>query len=175
MTDSQAPKTRSTFVSVVAWIFIAFSGFATLISLLQNVMFQFVFDSEQFGALSSSENVPELLQVFFSNPELLLAAMLFLTSLFLVSSIGLLLRKNWARVSIICLLCFGVVWNVASLFIMAALFDDFAMSDFPQDDEFDRFLNIMRVFNIAMMIGISGLMGWIAYKLCTRSIREEFA
>ena len=36
---TSAPQ-RSTFVTVVAWIFIVFSGMATLISALQNLLLQ---------------------------------------------------------------------------------------------------------------------------------------
>ena len=43
----QSIAQRSTFVTVVAWVFIVLSGFGTLISLLQNLMIQTVFTSPE--------------------------------------------------------------------------------------------------------------------------------
>src|SRR6266498_453109 len=40
-TDTQVPP-RSSFVTVVAWIFIVLSGFATLVGALQNLMIRFM-------------------------------------------------------------------------------------------------------------------------------------
>jgi cell division protein FtsX len=42
-----SPVVRSTFVTVVGWIFIILAGFATLISILQNVMIALVFSAPQ--------------------------------------------------------------------------------------------------------------------------------
>lgn len=47
---------KSTFVTLVAWIFIVLSGFATLISVLQNIMVALMFQPEEFQ--QATDNVP---------------------------------------------------------------------------------------------------------------------
>ena len=51
MTDNAGlTQERSTFVTVLAWIFIALTGFTTLITGLQKVMIRLMFSSEQMHA-----------------------------------------------------------------------------------------------------------------------------
>jgi hypothetical protein len=45
-----APPQRSTFGNVLAWIFIVLGGFATFISILQNIMIRMLFHKEKMTA-----------------------------------------------------------------------------------------------------------------------------
>jgi hypothetical protein len=47
---------RSTFVTVVAWIFIVLAGFTTFIAILQNIMISLMFSGGHMGeALNQTE------------------------------------------------------------------------------------------------------------------------
>lgn len=73
--QSDKPQ-RSTFVSVVAWIFIVISGFATFISILQNIMFHTLFPREEmnqaFQHTEQGEQIPAVVNFMFNHFDLLL-------------------------------------------------------------------------------------------------------
>ena len=64
MSPDQASSTptpnRSTFVTVVASIFVAIAGFKTFISLLQALMFTFVFPTDQFPSVGNTKGLEEM-------------------------------------------------------------------------------------------------------------------
>lgn len=56
---------RSTFVTLLAWIFIVLAGFATLIALMQNIMVFSMFQAPEFSdAMSKAESAPNVLPYF---------------------------------------------------------------------------------------------------------------
>jgi hypothetical protein len=57
MTELSNTHPRSTFVNVVAWVFIALAGFATLIVILQNIMISMMAPQ---GAMRGIENAKEI-------------------------------------------------------------------------------------------------------------------
>ena len=92
-----AVPTRSTFITVLAWLAIIGSGFAILVSLMQAAMYFLVFRDKLAAAQGhwpGLEQVPEPFQFFFSHPEVFLATFWSLTVLTFVAAIGLLWRKN---------------------------------------------------------------------------------
>src|SRR5262249_20832615 len=110
---------RSAFVTAVAWVFIALSGFATLISILQNVMIYTLFPLDQMHAAMAQarqqHDIPALSLFMFEHIRELFAVVLVVTLATLIISIGLLRRHNWARILFICLLVLGIMWNVVGL------------------------------------------------------------
>ncbi|XPV69875.1 MAG: hypothetical protein ACNI25_04700 [Halarcobacter sp.] len=108
-----AENSKSTFITALAWIGIVFAGFGTFITALQNIMFQFIMPKlpveELMNESNSSVPVPEIAQFMFKHFDLIFLAV-FLVSLFvLIASIGLLKRKNWARIAFIALLALGII------------------------------------------------------------------
>lgn len=179
--DVNVSRERSTFVSVVAWIFIVLSGFGVFISILQNILFGFMLSQEGFKDAMEQpqqQGMPEIAQFMFENFQLFLIIMLLLITLLFASSIGLLLRKNWARHIFIGYMFFSAVYMVAGTFLyfgmMNDMMQDFGGQNAPPDSFMDLF-NAMRytmmVFNIAMGL----VFGWIGWKLMRPAIREEFA
>ena len=79
---------KSTFVTVVAWIFIVLSAMTLAGVFMQAIMFAFVFDPEIKNEMFSE--VPWLTFIWM--------AMCLCVVLALIASIGLLHRKNWARI-----------------------------------------------------------------------------
>jgi hypothetical protein len=182
-------RPKSTFVTVVAWIFIILSGFATFISLLQNLMVGFMprdmFDTAMqdstFGRV-----IPPAGRFMFSHLQLVVVCVLILTALMLAASIGLLQRRNWARLVFIGLLGFGIVYNLAGLVLEQSMLSSMT-SQFPLDSafradstfrstaqQFDQMMAGFRVVMYVVTIGFAALFGWIIAKLVSRPIREEF-
>lgn len=187
-TESGA-RPRSTFVTVVAWVFIILSGFATFISLLQNLMVGFMpRDMFDFATQDSTfaRVMPPAGRFMFSHLQLLVLCTFILTALMLAASIGLLHRRNWARLVFIGLLGLGIVYNLAGLVLQQTMMSSMT-SQFPLDSAFSgdstfrataqQFHQMMAGFRVVMYvvtIGFVALFGWIIAKLLSRPIREEF-
>lgn len=170
---------RSTFVSVLAWIFIILGGFVTLISLLQNIMIAVMFPVEEmnrtFNDPQFQEQTPFFFRLIFSNIRLFFFSFLIISGTTVVSAIGLLKRKNWARIIFILVMGLGIGWNVLSLVIHTSMFS--TMPDIPPEavnGEFITMMTIMKVFMFILAMGLSYLCLWIIYKLTTPDIKAEF-
>jgi uncharacterized membrane protein len=180
---------KSTFVTVVAWIFIILSGFATFISLLQNVMFGFMPRDLLNSAAHDTafaEMVPRSTRFMFAHFQSILLLFLVLCVITLLASIGLLRRRNWARLLFIGLLGLGIVYNIAGLVLQQSMMSSFA-TGFPLDSavradsalqpmsqQFGLMMAGMRVAMTIFAIGFAALFAWIIAKLVSRPIREEF-
>lgn len=171
---------RSQFVTVLAWIFIVISGFGVVIGLLQNALVFFVL-GDALGELpvQASDPVPELARFFAAHLRwffvLVLAAMAFT----LAASIGLLRRRNWARLAFIGVMLFGIFWNllgvalqIAMMQSMAGTFGEGAPPEFAA--QFEAMRMTMIVVGGLMALGFSMLFGFIAWKLTRPAIRAEF-
>jgi len=163
----------STFVTVVAWIFIIGSGLATLMSLMQNIMIHVMFNKERFAELPA--DMPAGTAFMFGNFQLILLAFLMICILMLVSSIGLLKRKNWARLVFIFILSLGILWSIASLILQAVFFSTIPeMAQGPEMQEFETMQSIMQWFTAIISIGFAILFGWIIKRLMSATVKQEF-
>ncbi len=175
------PTPKSNFVTVLAWIFIAFTGFAAFISLLQNIMLTLFFPldkmQEAFNRPEAQEHIPAVFIFLASHVRLFFFFFLVLSSLTLVTSIGLLKRKNWARIIFIALMLFGILWNIAGVLFQQFVFTSFpkmpVRADAPMPN-FEVFLTVIKVFSAMMAIGFSILFGWLIKKLLSPDIMREF-
>jgi hypothetical protein len=174
---------RSNFVTVLAWILIVGSGFATFISLMQAVMLGFFFPTEQFslhsGLPHGVENTSPLIEFLFSKVQYFFFAFWLLALLTLVSSIGLLHRKNWARLILVGILGLGVVWNLGGTWLQWQMFS--AFPQFPsktQPDEFTQQMEsmfaIVRVGTTIFILASAVLLAWLVKRLVSLPIRDEF-
>jgi hypothetical protein len=185
-TETHVP-TRSSFVTVVAWVFIVLSGFATFIGALQNVMLSSApfdqFDSVLQDSTAASQ-LPASAQFMFSHFRLIFLAVFLVSLLMFVSSIGLLRRRDWARLLFMGLLVLGILYMIGGLFVQQSFMSSFDTSfrtAAPQDslfranaDQFRSMMTAMRVFMIAFSLGIAGLLAWIVVKLSSAKVRAEF-
>ena len=169
---------RSTFVTTVAWIFIVLAGFATLISILQNIMVNLVFPMEEMNEAMSgagSRDVPVILRFLLSNIGLVFFCFLVISATTFVSAIGLLKRKNWARILFMILLCLGIAWSIFGVVAQFTMFP--SPPDLPDLEgaaQFNMIFNIMKGFTFLMAVGIGVLFAWIIRKLASPGIRGEF-
>jgi len=173
---------RSTFVTVVAWLFIITAGFATFISLLQNITLHFLFPMEKMQETMYGQpqgaDLPPMATFMFEYMEVLFGLMLLLTSLTLAAAIGLLLRKNWARITFVILMILGVVWNLGSLAAQQLFFRSMPVAEHAPADfvrHTQGMMNVMNAFSLLLALLLCLLFGWIAWKLTRPEIRAEFA
>jgi hypothetical protein len=164
---------KSTFVTVVAWIFIVGSGFTTLVSLMQNVMFHVMFKKEEFS--QATQDMPPTASFMFENMQLIVMAFLLVCIVMLASSIGLLKRKNWARLVFIVLLSLGIAWSLGSILLQTLFLS--SIPEVPQGPQFEEFQTmrlIMQWFTAIIGIGVTVLFAWIIKKLISGPIKQEF-
>ncbi len=162
------PK-KSSFVNTLSWILIIISGFGLLISLLQNLMFHLI------PAFTESMNPsdPDMLDKIFTNGKLIVGFFGLAILYTFISSIGLLKRKNWARISLICLFVFWMLWTIITPTIQWIYFfegDSLSLSTEPKD----IIGIIVTIFLAIIVVGLSFLFGWLIKKLSSKHIKAEF-
>lgn len=175
---------RSTFVTVLAWIFIVLSGFATMIAVLQNIMMALVFPMAQIQAetakASEQGHMPWFASFMFGHIHWFFLFFLVVCACMLAASIGLLKRRNWARILFIALMALGIAWNVGGLIFMFFAFSSF-FADMPVPPDqaaaarnFEVMWKVMFGFNLLMVAGFAWLFGWIIKRLTSGDVRREF-
>jgi hypothetical protein len=172
---------RSSFVTALAWVLIAVSGFGTFISLMQAVMLTFFFPSEHFWSNARAphgiENIPPLMQFLSSKVQYFFLAFWLLTALTLVSSIGLLRRKNWARLIVVGIFGLGVIWNLGGIWLQWQMFSSTqfpakAPAEFTQ--QMETMMGAMRVGTTIFAVAVAALLAWLIKRLVSLPIRREF-
>lgn len=177
-----APPVRSTFVTVLAWIFIGLAGFASLIGVMQNLMLELVFQPELNQAMAHAPptDMPAPFAFMTAHMAWFFRGVLLLSLLMLAAAIGLLLRKNWARLLFIGLMVFAIVYQLGGLVAQWWMFQSMHKLMLPPNAPADfargmaTMLTIMRVFGLLLAAGLCGLFGWLIYKLRKLEVRQEF-
>lgn len=180
---STPPPIRSNFVTVVAIVFIALAGFATLIALLQNLMFQLLFEpmlQRQMATQPLPAGLPPAAAWVFGHMIWFFRAFLLLSAITLAAAIGLLRRHDWARRLFIALLALGIAcqlpgiglqwWWVGS--VQHLMLPPNAPAHFA--DDMRGFMLAMRIFSALFAIVLCVLFGWIIRRLCSAPVRAEF-
>lgn len=177
MADQNSNSPKSTFVTALAWVFIVLGGFATVIAILQNVMLGIMMPAGTPPIESQDQNVPAFATFMFNNFRLFFAGFLLISAITLASAIGLLKRINWARLTFVGLMGFGILWNVASVVLTYLMFSampypDSTPTEFREQHEL--MTNIMSVVTVLMAVGFTALFGWIIKRLLSDDIKQEF-
>lgn len=171
---------RSTFVTVLAWIAIVMAGFTTFVGVLQNIMVSTMmsFDDMPLPSGPEFEQIPEFMRFLMANVRWAFLAFLMVSAATLASAIGLLRRKEWARLAFIGLLSLGIVWNIAGIFIQHSMLGSAAMAPMHAPPEFraefERMAMMMGIFSVVFAVAVSVLFGWIIKRLCSAPVRAEF-
>lgn len=178
MTETPSGSPRSTFVTAVAWVFIVLAGFATVTAVLQNIMISVMFPKEAMSEAANVKDAPAFIRFMFAYPQVLFGAFLAASAIAFISAIGLLKRKNWARLIFIAILVLGIVWNLGGLVVMFFAFSSMPPipDQAPQDfrDGFDMMWKIMMGFSVVIALAFAGLLGWIIKRLTSADIKREF-
>ncbi len=163
---------KSNFITVLSWLLIVFNGFGLLMAVMQNIMVHIMFDRDEFKQVPNSpDGFPSFILSNF-NFFILLIGLLIMYSF--ISSIGLLKRRNWARISYIVLFGVGIIYMTTMMVFQWILSQNFNSEFKSSNDEFETMFIIMRIFMLVFTIGMSGLFGWLIKKLLSKSIKNEF-
>lgn len=169
---------RSAFVTVLAWIFIVLSGFGTMISLLQNIMVQIMFNAPEMekSLQTLPPGAPPFVAFMISHFQLFFFATFVLTAVTLVASIGLLKRRNWARLYFVAFMILGIVWNFGSLALQFTMLSSMQSSfpSVPNAPDMKPFMMVMAAMSVLLALGFSALFGWIAKRLLAPAVAAEF-
>lgn len=149
-----------------AWIGILGSGLYLPLAILQNIGLHLMFKR---GLLTdhtvTAYNPLEL--AFYSNLRLFGALLLAYNLLFFISSIALLKRRNWARISLSILLALALL--VLITVATAYSWFDYEITAWNEPEKNQRFVRM--AFGLAMAVGL--LLTWLLYKLNSRRIAEK--
>lgn len=173
---------RSTFVTVVAWIFIVLSGFTTLVSLLQNIMLHTVFAQQGFDPAAIAANAPEgqpvLVTFLVAHVAWFFALVLFVSITLLCSSVGLLMRKNWARLMFIGVMVLGIAWDIFGFALQFQMLGTLTEMHHGAPAEFRNEMRtvaiVMGVFGAVLGLAFITLFGWLIKRFMSASVRQEF-
>lgn len=176
------PAKRSRFITGLAWTFIVLAGFSTLIAILQNVMLSVVFANDDMRVAMSEmdklQPMPPMFHFMFENIRLILAAALVTSALTLVASIGLLKRRNWARLVFIGIMAFAIVSHLAGVAMPFIMPDwmSFMPKDMPADvgNYFAMVMKVVMVFSVLVALITVGFCIWVIKHLLSEEIRKEF-
>lgn len=181
---SAPPPLRSTFVTVLAWVFIGLAGFATLISVLQNLMLQWLFlpamQQAQEAQTALPPNLPAPMHWMLGHFAWFFRAFLLISATTLTAAIGLLRRHEWARRLFIGLMGFAIAYQLLGLvwqwWFMGSMSGFMQASGAPADMDamMHGFIRAMQVFGTLMALGLCVLFGWIIRRLGSARVRDEF-
>ena len=171
---------RSSFVTVVAIIFIVLAGGSTLMAIAQNLMVNFLFPHEAFGAGAAEmpAGMPAIMVFVVAHMRLLFLAVLLQSATTLVAAIGLLKRWNWARLLFIAMLLLGIAWQGLGVLLQHLMMQAMSAQLPPLEGgapDVAAMLLAMRGITLAFALLLSGLFGWIAYRLVQPQVVAEFS
>jgi len=174
---------QSSFVTVVAWIYIALEGVTAFILVLQSVVISF-FPFEQMQQVALSQGripMPSFFAWIFGHLRMLLALSLLIALIKLIAAVGLLRRRNWARLLFIGILAFSIAWSVAAIvlqqFAMSALVTIPVPRNAPESfhEVMEGMMLGIRAVSAVFAVGFAVLFAWMIRKLLSPAIAAEFA
>ncbi len=168
-----SPPTRSTFVSVVGWIFALLSGFGLLISVMQNIMIHTVFPLEQLTS-DVPADLPPMARFMFEHMSLMVAIPLLVSAVLLAGSLGLIKRLEWGRELMVVLMGLAALWSAGSIVFQIAWMGQLPSPPPGVAGGFAAMQTIMMVFSLLWGLGLAALFGWIAKRLMSWDIKQEF-
>jgi hypothetical protein len=169
-------------VNGLAWSFIALSAGSLLLAAVQYLLFAYVVQMEPLRAtIADAINLKLLprsaMAVVEHMPGIFMA--LFVTSLLtLLISIALLKRRNWARIAFVWITIATALLHIAGLLLPFYFMHDFsaALNDMPPELRAGvaPLMKVLSIVSIVMGIAFTGFFAWIARRLLSAEIRQEF-
>ncbi len=166
------PNQNSTFVNVLGWIMLVFSGMGVLGAIMQNIMINFVMPS----MMKMNPQMPS--QEFPLTMFRLLGLILLLISVFVTfASYSFLQRRAWARKVFIALFIVGIVWGIICSigFLVGFGFSGLTRNGAnPMPPEAQLMFKAMAISFSIFTGAISILYSWILKKLFSHQVKTEF-
>ena len=169
---------KSGFVTTLGWIFVALSIMTAMVSILQNIMVHVLFNGPDFDRAMNTipADTPWVFRLMLGNFKIFVGLFLVGSLVMLAASIGLLLRKNWARITMIVLMVGSIASQLLGLLaqfgVMGHMRQQIAVA--PGAPDVGLFLVAMTIFSAVIGLGFCILFGWIAKRLMSPEIAAEF-
>ena len=171
---------RSMFVTLTAWVFIALSGLASVSALLQNATLASWLPGLQ--GLGVAQPLPLLTSLLVGYLPWVMGAGLAMSLATLASAAGLLLRLDWARRCLIGLLGLAITANLLGLWLQHEVVQSvvevtLARAPLPPDaaQVFGGFVAASQVMAALVTLAACTLLAWIIRRLMSPTVRQEFA
>jgi hypothetical protein len=171
MTNSPA---QSTFVSVLAWIMMIFSGFAGFGGLLQSVLVAFMLPIPPLTE-SEAANTPLIFNVIFANFHWFVWSLTAFWLAAFVFAFALLRRKEWGRVGAIAVLLILGLTTVVTAILQQMLVSGMFQSTTDAPDEVAAFVVAIRIGTAIFGLLFVAVLTWLALRLNSPVIRAEFS
>lgn len=169
---------QSTFVTVLAYLLLAFNALGILGAIMQNVMINFVIPAIERSAARGAELPADAFAAMRVFALIVLVIVVFLT----FAAYALLKRRNWARRTYIVLFGLGTAWSVIIFIgmLISVLFgaDLFAMPPQGKAEMPPEFMVMFKGFFVVMSVvalAFGALYVWLIMKLRSPGIKAEFA
>lgn len=170
---------RSTFVTVLAAVFLMMSGSSAAMGLLQIVMVYFMFPNEVFRQAATDPNIPPAAAFLFQYLRVFFLFFFIVSLAMLAASIGLLQRREWGRKLFIAMMCLSVAWDIAGAAFMIAFVSNMAEMTAGASADKAQQIRVMQYgiigFGTAFSAIFLALHLWIILRLSRESVRAEFA
>lgn len=167
-------------VTLLAWVTIIPAAFGVLVSLMQNILFAAFMSPDQLEQLFAMlpPGMESLPRVSYDMLRVVLLAFLALSILFLATGIGLLKRRNWARVVFVASVALGTLYGLVSYFLLDSA-ADLSMLIPPAGPDGSRvdvapIMAMMRAATTVLTVVITALNVWLVWWLLSPAIRREF-
>jgi hypothetical protein len=171
---------RSLFVSVTAWVFIALGVAASALALIQGAATASLLPGIALGL--DARPLQGFAGLLAAHVPWVTGVALALSIATLAAAIGLLLRLEWARRAFIVVVMLAMVANLAGLWLQQELLQgliDQTLSRTPLPREaagvFGGFAAAARAAAVALSMLTCVLQAWIIGRLNTQMVRQEFA
>ena len=171
---------RSLFVTVTAWVFIAMAALASVSALLQNAEIASFLPG--LTVVGNVQPLPLLTGLLMGYLPWVVGAGLAVSLATLACAVGLLLRLEWARRIFIALLVMAIAANVAGLWLQHEVLQSLVSSTLASSPlpplaagVFGGFVTAARVMAVLVTLGACALLAWIIRRLMSPAVRQEFA
>ena len=178
------PQPTSSFISVVGWIGFALALFGALYGLTQVLGGLFAPKDVYLRMMNPGGrplSLPPAMQWFYTHTLLVGTVELLLSALFAWASWNLLKRREAARIVFVACLLLGMAWQFGSLWLMPQLVDGILSTQAAalppgraMPGELKDIMRMSMLMGSAVGLLIATVLGWTAWKLCTRGLRAQF-
>ena len=173
------PPVKSTLITALAWTFIVLGALSTLSGIVGIILSDSIFTSELLALLQPPNQFPKRLlnstQFFISNLRVIMLTYFLVSIGTLAAAIGLLKRKNWARLIFIPIMILGIIGNIGGF--MAQLWTLPLMAEiigFTLYNQMRFEIITMNVVNGLSALAFSLAHIWIIKRLVSTDIKQEF-
>jgi len=137
---------------------------------MQVIMVTTMFSGEEFQNIP--EDTPEMAGFMFKHFNLFIYSFFVLTIFTFISSIALLKRKNWARISFVVILSIGILMQLGGFVMQFFMFSDLPVDE--ADKQFRQMATMIRWVNGVISIAMIVLFTWLIKRLTSQPIISEF-